>query len=362
MVRITCLLRGIAKTAPMLLIGFALLAAPAGAVTSAGSQTELALTPRLYAQLKANDVQLRPLGPATVDRRFITLPVSSGNLEATYGSGYLFYDGGITWQVGKRRVRLKRLVLNTTEKWLRGKVGGKELTIATVEGTRAGWEGFDVGVTLDLRLTGRAASLLNRRLGLDGVLRAGRPLAVADTLLQLETVGVAGGTIELTFDPGFRAKLESLEVEIQTAEGGTLVGSPPQLLSLPISLGSISPDLSRGILISEAGFALQREGSAPGWARFIALNLSLESHQLGAAINVPTGVLHAIQLATVDFTGAAIAVDPAVGSIAAGGVTATLDPTVAAALNEIFAAPKGKAGVFVAGEPLGTISFTARTR
>jgi hypothetical protein len=356
------LLRGIAKTAPLLLVGFAFFAAPAGAVTIADSQTELALTPGLYAQLKANDVQIRPFRPAAVDHRFVTLPVSSGNLEATYGSGYLFYDGGIRLRVRNRKVELRRLVLNTTKRWLRGKVGGRELTIATVQGTRAGWEGFDIGVTLDLRLTGRAASLLNRRLGLDGVLRAGRPLAVADTLLRPETVGVTGGTIELTFDPGFRAKLESLEVEIRTAEEGTLAGSPPQLLALPISLGSISPDLSRGILISEGGFALQREGSAPGWARFIALSVSPESHRLGAAINVPTGVLNANQLATVDFTGVPAMADPASGSIAAAGATAVLDATVAAALNDIFATPLGKAPVFSGGEPLGAISFSARTR
>jgi hypothetical protein len=114
--------------------------------------------------------------------------------------------------------------------------------------------------------------------------------------------------------------------------------------------------------MSEGGFALRREGSAPGWARFIALSVSPESRRLWAAINVPTGVLNANQLATVDFTGVPVAADPVSGSIAAGGATAVLDPTVAAALNDIFAAPLGKAPVFKAGEPLGAISFAARTR
>lgn len=67
-------------------------------------------------------------------------------------------------------------------------------------------------------------------------------------------------------------------------------------------------------------------------------------------------------MAGVDFNSVPAQVDPATGSITARGATATLDANLAVALNDTFASPKGKAGVFAAGEPLGAVSFTARTR
>jgi hypothetical protein len=356
------LARPATQIALVLALVLALAPAQAGAAPTDQGRTTLELAQPLYKQLKANDVRLRGLNPGSARGRAVSLPVSSGQLEATYGSGYLFYDGGIRLAVRKRSVALRRLILNTSERWLRGRIGGKELTIATVEDTRAGWEGFDIGVALDLKLTQRAANLLNRRLGLDRVFRAGRPLAAADTIIRPETVGVNGGTMEIAFDVGFLAKLASLEVTISTAESSTLTGST---LLLPIRYGSISPDLLRGNLFGESGFALLQPGALPEQqqlARFIAINLSLESDRLGAAINLHTGLYGGSLVAGVDFNSVPAQVDPVSGSIAARGATATLDPNLAAALNETFAAPKGKAGVFAGGEPLGAVSFTAQTR
>lgn len=344
------------------LLAFGFVPARAGAEPVSVGTTTFELNRSLYERLKANDVGLRALKPGTVRRRALTFPASSGQLEATYGSGYLFYDGGIRLRVRKRKVTLDHLILNTTERWLRGKIGGKELTIAGVEDTRAGWDGFEIAVGLNLRLTRRAANLLNRRLGLDDVFRVGRPLAVADTIVRPETVGVNAGTIELAFDAGFLAKLELLGVALSTAESATLTGST---LLLPIGQGSISPDLLRGNLVGESGFTLLQEGPQPEQqqqARFIAINLSLESDRLSAAINLTAGLLSGSQVASVDFNGVPAQVDPATGSIAARGATATLDASLATALNDTFATSLGKAGVFVAGEPLAAVSFAVQTR
>jgi hypothetical protein len=345
-----------------LLLTLTLVPARAGAAPTTEGRTAIELSKPLYERLKASGVRLERLRPGTLSRRVLTLPATSGQLEATYGSGYLFYDGGIRLRAGKRKAVLKRLILNTAERWLRGRIGGKELTIATVEGTRAGWVGFDIQVGLKLKLTARAANLLNRRLGLEGVFRAGRPLAVADTVYEPETVGVNGGKIELAFDAGFLAKLASLEVTLSTAEGAALANST---LSLPIREGAISPDLLRGILLGETGFALLQSGPQPEQqqqARFIAINLSLESDRLGAAINLTSGLFGGSQLAAVDFGTVPVQVDPVAGTIAAQGATAVLDAGVAAALNDTFAAPMGKTGVFAGGEPLGTVSFAVTTR
>jgi hypothetical protein len=42
--------------------------------------------------------------------------------------------------------------------------------------------------------------------------------------------------------------------------------------------------------------------------------------------------------------------------------TATMQAGLAATLNEVFAKPKGKGEVFKAGDPLGTLSFTAQAQ
>ena len=40
----------------------------------------------------------------------------------------------------------------------------------------------------------------------------------------------------------------------------------------------------------------------------------------------------------------------------------TMQANLAQAFNEAFAKPLGKANVFAAGEPLGTVSFTAQAQ
>jgi hypothetical protein len=52
--------------------------------------------------------------------------------------------------------------------------------------------------------------------------------------------------------------------------------------------------------------------------------------------------------------------DEAARSIAVPGLALTLDSAMAASFNEVFAKPQGKDGVFLAGEPLGSVSFTAQ--
>jgi hypothetical protein len=58
-------------------------------------------------------------------------------------------------------------------------------------------------------------------------------------------------------------------------------------------------------------------------------------------------------------SGGTVSSEPGSRTIALSGAVVSVPPTLAAQLNEAFAAPKGKSGVFVADEELGTLSFLA---
>jgi hypothetical protein len=337
--------------------------APAGAEPIADGQTSFRLDRALYERLQANGVRVERLKPGKADRRVVTLPVSSGLLEPTYGSGYLYYAGGVRLRAGGHRVVLKRLVLNTAEHWLRGRVAGRELTVASVLDQRVGHNGFDIEVGTKLRLSGGAATLLDRRLGLPGLFRGGQPLAGANTVARPETVSVGGGTITLSLDPRFLAKLGQLGIAVGPSEGATQLDGSPPTFSIPVLNGSIAPDLSSGALVCQGGLVFSEDGSPPRQARFIGLSLALDSDRLAAAIDVDPrpmdgALFGTAPLAAVDFGAVTPQVDPGAGSIAAPGVAATLEPYAAAPLNEAFPAPPAQPPSFTAGEPFATVSFS----
>lgn len=354
--------RNLTKTALALLLAIAVLAPSAAAEGVDHGRTSIKLSRDLYKQLSLGHGSVGARSPARSRGRLVVLPISSGLIESTYGSGYLFLDGEYVLRARKRKLRLTDLVLNTAKKILRARVGGRPVTIATIPGERVTNPGFATRIAENLVLTRRGARLLGRRLGLPRVFRRGRVLARAVTVAHPQTVAVSGGTIDLTFDPGFLAKLDSLGVALGSAETAMLSGASPPVLTTPVRPGpGISLDLTGGNLGSEGGFALLQDGAPPRSGLLIGIGLDLESNRLSATIDLgPELYGGSPRLAGVDFAGAAPAIDYDTRTITAPGRIAALDPGVAAALNEAFAAPKGKADVFVAGETLGYVSFVAQ--
>jgi hypothetical protein len=335
----------------------------AAADTIGGGRTNITLNKSLYRLMRADGVEVSGLRPAGVDGRRVTLPVSSGLLESTYGTGYLFYKGGIVMKAGGHKVALRKLLLNTEKDWLRGSMGGTKLFVATARDRRARRDGFDgIAVALELRLTRRAAAILNRRLGLDGVFRGRQRLGAVSTSAKRDQVTVTGGTLYLAVDAGFDAKLQSLEVELRPQETGTAAGSAPQTLALPLLPSGIRPDLREGGLYSEAGFTLIGEGSPGRQARFLGVGVPLESGTISGGLwmdPVPPfpGLVGTTPIANVSF---ASAIDRTTGAVTAPSTPATLAPGAAARFNEAFA-PPGET-VFNAGEPFAAVSFAVQTR
>jgi hypothetical protein len=96
---------------------------------------------------------------------------------------------------------------------------------------------------------------------------------------------------------------------------------------------------------------------------FITTSVSLESGRVSGAANVDfprSGTLgYSGQLATVPTS--PVQFNAATGE-ASASLPMALDSAMAALLNETIGASREKPALFGAGEPLGTVSFTARKR
>jgi hypothetical protein len=307
-------------------------------------------------QLRHAEVLVRGIGPASAGSPGITIPVTSGATDTQYGSGYFYLGGGFRLQVGKRKAIVKRLVVNTSKHALNAVVDGIAVKVATLPPQRASLDGFDFELTLrSLKLTPKAAATFNRRLGLDGVFKAGRSLGSAEMLVHLESLRVSGGQINVTIDNAFREKLQAVEAD---------VSSPA--LSVAIQNGQLGFGLKSGGLFGESGFTFIQKGKEPYefTIGFLTSAIALESGTLSGTANVSSGSPR------LPFTGAVatfpnsipIRFDSETGEASASGLPAALAPDLAGLLNEVFGTPKGKPSYFTPGELFGTVGFTAQTR
>ena len=351
--------RALIKTA-LVLAALALVpvgAAHATPLENAGAQ--LQLNGAVAKKLKKEGVRFFALKPSQAQGRTVTLPATEGSLEPRYGSGYLYLGGGFKWQAGKKTATLRRLILNTEKRFLLAVVNGTTMKLAELAPQQLTLNGFDfTDAVSSMKLTGRAASTLNRKLGLPGLFKAGRSLGSIAATGGFSELQVTGGEITLTVDNAFRQKLQSVEADVRSptvsmaTQGGRLTSSLSGSLSGEDGLTFFQPDTT------EHGETFEQT------IRFFYTSVSLEYGKVSGGAYVSfdrqpgtfgyPGALATVPASPVQF-------DPASG-VAGATFPMALDPAMAALLNETIGARKGKPALFSAGEPLGTVSFTARTR
>lgn len=360
-------LRALAKTL-VLLAAFALLpVAGARADTIKGGNVHLRLTGALSRQLEGHGVRLVGLKTTWAGRQAVTLRIVRGEIEGKGGSGYLFLDGGFRLEAGKQDVTVRRLLLNTSERFLAATVEGAKVKLASLPPQRALIGIFNIEAILrSLKLTPKAAAAFNRELGLHGVFRSGRSLGTATAKVDFESLTVRSGQITLTIDDAFREKLEGVEATLSSS-----------LVAAPIQNGQLERDLAGGFLSTEGGFSIAPKGGpVNSGIGFSALSIDLGSHALqGQAslytrdppqlFSAPAAILPTFPVAE-PFSrnpySPLIPFESETGEARSAALTATLSPELAQALNELFGAPKSKPDYFRAGEPFGSVTFTALTR
>jgi hypothetical protein len=361
--------------------------------------------------LKKRGISIKKISPASLKGSKATLPVTGGSLDPTTGQGTVTHEGGLKFKAGKKSAAVKSLEVDTTKKSVTASVAGKKMKLATIAGSSFARNGFGVNLTINsLKLTGKAAKQLNKKLGFTGKKSKGKSnkragaskttsppfkgnqaIGKATSETQPTTVTVLpGGNATLAIDPAAVEKLTKIGPEIPPASGNfpfkvSLSEIAPTTLSglnasFPIGGGTISPTASAGTVQTLGGLKLVQDLEAappPGTHGTTTLTLGniwldLATKQATVEVTITNpktpeanlGNLGRVSIADLNLTGATITSDPVNHLVSVVNASATLQAVTAATLNAVFVEPvegKGKTK-FAAGDPLGKVSFTVKTQ
>jgi hypothetical protein len=351
----------------ILALAAALLALPASSAASydplGSGVTKLRLDKSFLAALERNGVKLLAQQGATLKNGVVSFPVTAGKFDPTQGKGTVEHEGVLVLKAKRGSASLKKLQLKTTRRSapLAAKVGGGQLKLGTAKGLRASRDGFGEKLSVPaLALADKVAARFNKRLHLRSPLRAGQPLGSVTTTALPQSVAILGsGRISLELSPGFSAKLDQLHVAVNPI----FPAEHPGAFTFAIFGGRISPDLTGGKLETQGGLEmLQLGGGQVIWRDPV---LDLEAGSLTPEADVEpsppyAGKVGPSPVAAVGLAGAQKSTDPRQRTISLAGISVALSTATAATLNEVFARPQGKDGLFAAGEALGSLSFAAQ--
>jgi hypothetical protein len=398
------------------LLALAPLASAASDPLASGTTT-VKLNKGFVKKLSKSGVKLLKLSPASVKGSTVALPVSGGSLDPISGLGTVEHSGGIKFKAGKKSAPVTTLVLETTTGSLNAKVAGKSMKFASVKGVTVARNGFGANVSISsLKLTGKAAKQLNKKLGFSGKkkgngkakghkraaaskakvvqppFKGNQVLGGSTSETQPKTVAVLPtGNAQLVLSDAALAKLKNVgpevagthpfEVKLAPVEPTKVVSLSPVTAVFPISGGTVGPTATTGVLQTAGGLKLTQnlEAGGPngkGETTLVMGNIWVDLGAKTASVEVTItnpktpeanlGNLGRASIADVNLTGAAITSDPATRTVSVQNASATLQAVTAETLNSVFITPIEKATgqpqtKFVGGDPLGIFSFTAQT-
>jgi hypothetical protein len=328
----------------------------------AGGTTKLTLAKPFTALLKANGVSVKATGGATYKAGVATFPVSGGKLEPVDVVGSVEHEGVLVFAAAGHSLPLKSLVMKTTRKSspLSAKFGGGQLKLASSSKLTSTRSGFGVASKVtQIKLSAKAATRLDKKLGLQGVFAEGQLLGSSITNAQPETVTIKeGGRAELTLAPEFAAKLSALFVAVNPVFPAEHLGAP---FTLHITDGQIAPDASSGTLETAGALELIQQDGGQAFFRELAPELGLGSTRSEYQfIPSPTSPGPTVTAPLLGLGAGTVVSEPKARTIALSGAPLPLSASTAQSLNETFAKPQGKTNIFQAGEALGTLSFLAQ--
>jgi hypothetical protein len=353
----------------------------------ASGTTTITLSKSMVKKLKKSGTKVIKVSPGTVKGRNVALPVSGGSLDPTNGQGTVEHSGGIKFKHGKKSAVVKLLVLETTTSSLKAKVAGKSMKLASTSGVSSARNGFGANVTVGtLKITGKAAKQLNKKLGFTGKqakkapFKSGKGLGSALSETQPKTVTILpGGNASLVTSLATDAKLQKVLVKIETVAPTVETAPLPPTFAFPISGGTIAPNASSGIVQTSGGLKLHQVFEPEKVETTMTLNaiyidlgaktatveVTVESKGIDPKLNL--GPLGRSSIANISLTGATIKSDPSARTVSVENASASLQAVTAETLNSVFVVPfeaitKVPSEHFAEGDPLGTFSFTAQTQ
>jgi hypothetical protein len=290
----------------------------------------------------------------------LILPAAEGEVDPTLRLGTMLSRGTITFVAGKRRLLLRSVTFKSHRTPLYAKVGGGQLKIARAARIRGSRAGFGASFTATgLRLTSKAATRLNKKLGLGQAVAAGQLLGTVKAEEVPLTVHLREqGRVNLELDAAFAKKLNDLFVSVNPIAPAELTPGP--VLSLPIGPEStLAPDGSSGTLKLGGAVELLKLGEAQLfwreiWVEEAATAVVGESETLPSPPHPgkqPQGPIVSL------LPPAQVLADPGTRTITITGQPLSLTAATAAALNEAFA---GSGAPFAAGEAVGLLSLSSQ--
>lgn len=393
------------------LLAFAPFASAAPDPVGSGTTT-VTLKKGVVNSWKKRGVKIQKVSPAKLKGTKATLPVTGGSLDPTNGQGTVNHSGGLKFKAGKKTATVKNLVVDTTKKSITANVAGKKMKLASIVGSSFARNGFGVNLTIKgLKLTGKAAKQLNKKLGYTGKkgkgkasaskaasppFKANQNFASTASETQPSTVTVLpGGNATLALSAAALQKLQEVgpppgpgpgpfSVKLSTIPPTSIVvPGPPPTIAFPITGGTMGPTAAAGTLQTAGGVQLTQDlemAPPPGTKGVTTLTLGSIWVDMGtkqATVEViiqnpktpaaNLGNLGRVSIADINLTGATIISDPATRQISVLGASATLQAVTAETLNAVFineiekstGEPQNK---FAGGDPLGTFSFIAQTQ
>lgn len=352
---------GVAAAALVGLLGMLTFAFPAQASYDplASGTTKLTLDKRFLGFLSKHGVKLRAKRPAKRRGKTIVIPVSAGKIDPTIGKGTIEGGGVLIFKRGRFSLPFRRITVKTKRSPVQAKVGGNQLKVAQGAKVSSARAGFGLRfVAKAMKLTAKLATRLNKKLHLGKAFGQGQTIGRLKSVAQPQTVEILPQRrATVVLDPGFVAKMSSLFVSLNPIFPAEL--SPGAVFTFPIARGgNLAPDASQGTLRTAGSIEALQQGA--GQVFLDEFWYELASRLALAQLDVEPAPTFPGKLGQVPALGIgpyAASSDRGSRTIAVSGAPLTLSAQSAASFNEAFAA--GKA-TFYAGEPFGTVSFTAR--
>lgn len=142
-------------------------AAQAKPVKVTGQQTTLSLTGPAAKLLTDNGVSVAAVAPATLSGASATFPVTGGRVNAGLTKGFVRHAGAVTFTKDGRSLAVRRPVAVVTRRasFIAARSHGRFVRLFRLTDLAKTTSGTTTTITGQLRVTGRLASQLNRRLG-----------------------------------------------------------------------------------------------------------------------------------------------------------------------------------------------------
>jgi Htaa protein len=419
MARGTRLTAGILAAALVALLAFAPFASATPDPVASGSAT-VTLNKGFTKYLKTFGIKIQKIAPAKLSGRKATFTVTGGEMDPTTGQGTLNLGGGLQFKAGKKKAKVKGLVINTTKKGLFANVAGKKLKLATLAGWSYARSGFGVSLTVKkLKLTKSAAKQLNKKTGY----AKGKPKPfIGNKLMGSATAAEEPATVTIVpgnnvvFDANneLLKKLKDVETGVETLSPTIAKGTS---FEFPISGGSIAPTATAGVVQTIGGLKMvQKLPKNKEKTEFLETEITLgnfyvdlSAHTISVEVvaksnaseKLNLGALGRSSIADLTLTGATVTTDVTNHRVTVQNAAATLQPVSAEVLEgfvQVYQAwyegvyvatacalspgeckepgeqeaikAKGKEEAakkvendhIAAGNPLGTFSFTAQTQ